>query len=175
MSSFKIGQVCHSPILSHGLSLNTITNALTWALQRVNKRKTIQYYQLKFFQCSQHKQILFLNFLVLPLFCPPTCTCQIHSYKRETSTEVDQRTEKTSTLDDLRSHLQECRKPRNGDFLAESHRLCSTSICERLTEEIPFWGYNIPHPCAPTWEKPARVSNHLSYKLHILSSQCIYS
>jgi hypothetical protein len=42
------------------------------ALQSVNKRmKNIQYCPLKFFQCSQHRQILFLNFLVFPLFCPP--------------------------------------------------------------------------------------------------------
>jgi hypothetical protein len=50
----KIG-VSHYPIPSHRLSLNTITNALTRALQSVNKRKNIQYCQLKFFQCSQHK------------------------------------------------------------------------------------------------------------------------
>jgi hypothetical protein len=44
------------PILSHGLSLSTITTALTRALQSVNKRnKNIQCCQLKFFQCSQHK------------------------------------------------------------------------------------------------------------------------
>jgi hypothetical protein len=36
----------------------------------VKKRKNIQCYQLKFFDCSQHKQILFLNFLVFPLFGP---------------------------------------------------------------------------------------------------------
>jgi hypothetical protein len=71
LSSFKIGQVSHFPILSHGLSLNTITNALTRPLHSVNKRKNIQCCQLDFFQCSQHKQILFLDFSVFPLFCPP--------------------------------------------------------------------------------------------------------
>jgi hypothetical protein len=40
-SSFKNGQVSHFRILSHILSLNTITNALTRALQSVNKRKKI--------------------------------------------------------------------------------------------------------------------------------------
>jgi hypothetical protein len=54
-TSFIIGQVSYFPILSHGLSLNTITNALTQALLNVNKRKSIQCCQLKFFQCSQHK------------------------------------------------------------------------------------------------------------------------
>jgi hypothetical protein len=53
--SFKIGQVSHFPVPSHGLSLNTITNALTRALQSVNKRKkSVQGCQLKFFQCSEH-------------------------------------------------------------------------------------------------------------------------
>jgi hypothetical protein len=52
----------------------TDTNALTLALQSVNKQKTIQCCQLKFFQCRQHKQILFLSFLVFPLCCsPPVC------------------------------------------------------------------------------------------------------
>jgi hypothetical protein len=41
----------------------------TRVLQSVNKRKNIQCCQLKLFQCSQHNQILFLNFLVFPLFC----------------------------------------------------------------------------------------------------------
>jgi hypothetical protein len=61
-----------SPMLwfFHRDSLNTFANALTWALQSVNKwKKRIQWCQLKFCQYSQHKQILFLNFLVL--FCPP--------------------------------------------------------------------------------------------------------
>jgi hypothetical protein len=66
LSSSKIGQVSHFPILS----LNTVTNALTRAIQSVNKRKNIQSCQLEFFQCSQHKQILILNFLVFLLFCP---------------------------------------------------------------------------------------------------------
>jgi hypothetical protein len=70
--SFKIRQVSHFPILSHGPSLNTITNALTRALQSVNNgKKRIQCCQPKFFQCSQHEQILFLNFLVFPSFCSP--------------------------------------------------------------------------------------------------------
>jgi hypothetical protein len=57
---------------SHGLSLKTITNALTRALQSADKHNNnIQCYQLKFLQSSQHKQILFLNFLVFTLFCPP--------------------------------------------------------------------------------------------------------
>jgi hypothetical protein len=64
-------------ILSHWLPLNTITNALTQALQSKNKWKNIQCCQLKFFQCSQHKLILFLNFLVFPLFCPPP----VHKYQ----------------------------------------------------------------------------------------------
>jgi hypothetical protein len=53
-------------------ALNTITNALTRALQSVNKgKKDIRCCQLKLFECSQHKQILFLNILVFPLFCSP--------------------------------------------------------------------------------------------------------
>jgi hypothetical protein len=55
LSSFKIEQVSHFRILSHGLSLNTISKALTRALQGVNKRKNIQCCQLMFFQCSKHK------------------------------------------------------------------------------------------------------------------------
>jgi hypothetical protein len=70
LSSFKIGEVSHFLILSHGLWLNTITKALTRMLQSVKKRKNIQCFQLKFLQCSQHKQILFLIFLVFPLFSP---------------------------------------------------------------------------------------------------------
>jgi hypothetical protein len=63
---------------SDSFTLNTITNALTQALQSVNKWKNIQYSQLKFFQCSQHKQILFLNSLVFPLFRPlPVYECII--------------------------------------------------------------------------------------------------
>jgi hypothetical protein len=42
----------------------------TQSLQSVNKGKNILC-QPKFFQCSHHKQILFLNFLLFPLFCPP--------------------------------------------------------------------------------------------------------
>jgi hypothetical protein len=54
LSSFKIRKVSHFPVLSHGLSLNTITNTLTQALQNVNKqKKNIQCCQLKFFQCNQ--------------------------------------------------------------------------------------------------------------------------
>jgi hypothetical protein len=41
-----------------------------WGLQNVNKWKNTLCWQLKFFQCSQHKQILFLNSLAFPLFCP---------------------------------------------------------------------------------------------------------
>jgi hypothetical protein len=72
MSSFKIGHVSHFPILSHGLSLNTITNALTRVLQSVNKRKKdIQCYQLKVVQCSQHKFVslicLCFHYFVHPL------------------------------------------------------------------------------------------------------------
>jgi hypothetical protein len=49
---------------------------MTWALQSVNKRKkNISCCQRKSFQCSQHKQIIFLNFLVFPLFCPILCVC----------------------------------------------------------------------------------------------------
>jgi hypothetical protein len=47
-----------SPIFRffHTDSHSTVTNALTRALQSVNKRnKNIQCCQLKFFQCSQHK------------------------------------------------------------------------------------------------------------------------
>jgi hypothetical protein len=71
LSAFKIGQVSCFPILSHGLPLNTIPNALTLTLQSVTKQKNMQCCQLKLFQCSQHKQILFLNFLVFLLFCSP--------------------------------------------------------------------------------------------------------
>lgn len=55
LSSFRIWQVFHFPILSHGLSLKTISNILTWALQSVSRWKNIQCFQLKFSQCSQHK------------------------------------------------------------------------------------------------------------------------
>jgi hypothetical protein len=41
VSSFKIWQVSHFPILSHGLSSSTNTNALTPALQIINKRENI--------------------------------------------------------------------------------------------------------------------------------------
>jgi hypothetical protein len=52
---------------------NTIINALTWALQSVNKRKkNIQCCQLKFFQCSQHKHILFLSVSII--LSTPICT-----------------------------------------------------------------------------------------------------
>jgi hypothetical protein len=57
---------------SHGLSFNTITNALTLALQSINKQKNIQCCYLKFFERSQHKQILFFQFLSVSiiLFTP---------------------------------------------------------------------------------------------------------
>jgi hypothetical protein len=49
-----------------------ITIAMTRALQIVNNRmKNIHCDLLQFFRYSQQKQILFLNFLVFPLFCPP--------------------------------------------------------------------------------------------------------
>jgi hypothetical protein len=52
-----------------------ITNALTWALQSVNKRlKNIQYCQLKLFQCSQ-RRIFFLNILCFHLLFTP-CRCK---------------------------------------------------------------------------------------------------
>jgi hypothetical protein len=54
LCSFKIGEVSYFPLLSYGLSPNTITNVLTRALQSVNKRKNIQRCQLKFFQFIQH-------------------------------------------------------------------------------------------------------------------------
>jgi hypothetical protein len=60
---FQNQTVSHFPILSHGLSLNTATNALTQALQNVNKRKNFQY--------SRRKQILFLNIFVFQSFFPP--------------------------------------------------------------------------------------------------------
>jgi hypothetical protein len=42
----------------------------TQSLQSVNKwKKNIQCWQLKFFQCSQHKFYVFFNFLVFPSFC----------------------------------------------------------------------------------------------------------
>jgi hypothetical protein len=69
---FKIGQIYYFPVLSRGLLLSTITNALAQALHIGNKwKRNIQFCQLKYFQCSHHKQILFLNFLVFPLFRPP--------------------------------------------------------------------------------------------------------
>jgi hypothetical protein len=46
MSSFKIGQVSHFLILSHELSIKTITNELTRELQSVNERKNIHCCQL---------------------------------------------------------------------------------------------------------------------------------
>jgi hypothetical protein len=49
-------RVMNFPILSHGLSLNTITDVLTGALQSINKlKKNVQCCQLKFLKCSQHK------------------------------------------------------------------------------------------------------------------------
>jgi hypothetical protein len=58
LSSFRTEQVSHSPSLSHGLSLITITSSLTRALQGVNKRKkNIPRCQLKFFQCSQQNNL----------------------------------------------------------------------------------------------------------------------
>jgi hypothetical protein len=69
LSSHDSWQISHCPILSHRLSLST--NSLTRALQSINKRKkNIQYCQLKFLQSNPNKQIVFLNFLVCPLFCP---------------------------------------------------------------------------------------------------------
>jgi hypothetical protein len=54
--SFEFGQVSHFAILSLGLSLSTITNALTRALQSVIKRKkNIQCCHLAFFQFNQHE------------------------------------------------------------------------------------------------------------------------
>jgi hypothetical protein len=51
----------------------SFTHALTRSLQSINKQKdNIQCCQLKFFQYSQHKRILFHNFLVFPLFCSPS-------------------------------------------------------------------------------------------------------
>jgi hypothetical protein len=88
LSSSKIGQVSNFLILSHGLSLNTITNVLTRALQSVNKLKNFQCCQLKFFQCSQHKQILFLNFLMFPLFCPPPVPAEYHAVHKSTVTNL---------------------------------------------------------------------------------------
>jgi hypothetical protein len=38
----------------------------------VKTRKNIQCCQLNFFECSPYKQILFHNFFVFPLFCPPS-------------------------------------------------------------------------------------------------------
>jgi hypothetical protein len=59
----------HFPILSRGLLLSTIINALTRALHSVSKReKDIRCCQLKFLQCSQAKQIVFLNFLLFTFF-----------------------------------------------------------------------------------------------------------
>jgi hypothetical protein len=71
--------VKHGCRVSHGLSLNTITNTLTRALQSVNKRKNIQCCQQKFFQYIQNNQIIFLNFLVVPLFCPAPRISVIHN------------------------------------------------------------------------------------------------
>jgi hypothetical protein len=56
---------------SHGLTLNTITNSLTRALQSINKQKNIQCCQLKVFQCSPYKQILFFNFVVSTILSTP--------------------------------------------------------------------------------------------------------
>jgi hypothetical protein len=73
--------VVHSDIWNKKPPFNTITNALTRALQSVNKRKNnIQCYQLKFFQCSQHKQTLSRNFLMFPLFCPLPVYTNTHAH-----------------------------------------------------------------------------------------------
>jgi hypothetical protein len=52
------------------VNIHVLTSALTRALQSVMKWKNIQCCQLNIFQCSQHEQILYLNFLVFQLFCP---------------------------------------------------------------------------------------------------------
>jgi hypothetical protein len=60
--SLKLRQIFRFSSMSHGLPLNTITKASTWALQRVNKgKKSIQCYsyQLKFCHCSQNKLLLY--------------------------------------------------------------------------------------------------------------------
>jgi hypothetical protein len=62
------------------MSLSTITDALTRALHSVNIEKNIQCCQLNFLQCNQHKQIIFLNFSVFPLFCPPTVYAALWSH-----------------------------------------------------------------------------------------------
>jgi hypothetical protein len=71
MSSLKIGQISHFPILSHGLPLSTITNALRRTLQSVNKGKNnFQCCQLKFFHCSQHKNSIQVLSVSIILFTP---------------------------------------------------------------------------------------------------------
>jgi hypothetical protein len=78
LSSSKIGQVSHFLIRLHRLSLSTIMNALRRALQTINKRKNIQCYQQKLFQCSQHTNFVpqFLSVSVI-LFTPLyMCVCR---------------------------------------------------------------------------------------------------
>jgi hypothetical protein len=56
----------HCQVISHGLSLSTIINSLTWALQNVNKRKDIQCCQLKPFQYSKTNSVFqFLNVSII--------------------------------------------------------------------------------------------------------------
>jgi hypothetical protein len=55
-ASTKRASTSPIPILSHGLSLDTIANSLTRALQSIKKlKRNNQCCQLKLFQCSQHK------------------------------------------------------------------------------------------------------------------------
>jgi hypothetical protein len=58
LTSFKIRQVSHFTIPLHELSLNTITDALTQALQNIYKRKkNNQCCQLKFFQVGNTNSV----------------------------------------------------------------------------------------------------------------------
>jgi hypothetical protein len=59
----------------------------TRALQNINKRKTIQCYQLKFFRSSQHK--LYSSISVSPLFCPPPVTFEFSLEESEGPLQSD--------------------------------------------------------------------------------------
>jgi hypothetical protein len=106
VSFFKIRQVSHLLILSLGLSLSKITNAL----QSVNKEKNIQCCQLKFFQYSQHK-LLLLGLLVFPLVCPSAvhwdCNIQIQMYQMHVNqSKIKGITERVLKLESLKFYFR---------------------------------------------------------------------
>jgi hypothetical protein len=60
-----MGHVSNFPIISHGPSLNTFSNALTRTLQSVNQRKNIQCNPLNFFNVAKNSIPQFLVSIIL--------------------------------------------------------------------------------------------------------------